>query len=136
MFSMNVTPRFGDIDGLGHVNNTVPSVWFEMGRTPILKMFDPELTLDKNIFPLIIAHLDFDFLNQIFLRSDVTIKTWISRIGTKSFTVHHEAWQEERLCVKGDAVIAYFNFITEKTMPIPGDMRKLLEEHFIAEQSG
>jgi acyl-CoA thioester hydrolase len=135
MFSMNVTPRFGDIDGLGHVNNTVPSVWFEMGRTPILKMFDPELTLDKNIFPLIIAHLDFDFLNQIFFFFFVTIKTWISRIGTKSFTVHHEAWQEERLCVKGDAVIAYFNFITEKTMPIPDDMRKLLEEHFIAEQS-
>jgi len=97
-------------------------------------MFDPELTLDKSKFPLIIAHLDFDFVNQIFLRSDVTIKTWISRIGTKSFTVHHEAWQEGRLCVKGDAVIAYFNFITEKTMPIPDDMRKLLEEHFIAEQ--
>jgi len=133
MFSITVTPRFGDIDGLGHVNNTVPSVWFETGRTPLLKMFDPELSLDKTKFPLIIAHLDFDFVNQIFLRSDVTIKTWISRIGTKSFTVYHEAWQEERLCVKGNAVIAYFNFITEKTMPIPDDKRKLLEEHFIQE---
>jgi acyl-CoA thioester hydrolase len=131
MFCINVTPRFGDIDGLGHINNTVPSVWFEMGRTPVLRMFDPELSLDKSVFPLIVAHIDFDFLSQLYLRSEVTIKTWISRIGNKSFTVHHEAWQEERLCVKGDAVIAYYNFIEEKTTPIPDDKRKLLEEHFI-----
>jgi len=135
MFSLTVMPRFGDIDGLGHMNNTVPSVWFEMARTPILKIFDPELSLDKAKFPLIAAHLDFDFIDQIYLRSEVTVKTWISKIGNKSFTVHHEGWQEGRLCVKGNAIIAYYDFIEEKSKPIPDDMRKLLEEHFIAEES-
>jgi len=129
MYSLKISPRFGDIDGLGHVNNTVPSIWFEMGRTEILRMFDPDLTLDKNVFPLIMAHIDFDFVGQMFFKGEVEIKTWISKIGTKSFTVSHEAWQNNRLCVKGTAVIVYFDFIKQQTTPIPEDKRKLLEEH-------
>jgi acyl-CoA thioester hydrolase len=131
MFSITVSPRFGDLDALGHINNTVPSYWFELGRTPVLKIFDPELTVDKKSFPLIMAHIDFDFTDQLFLKSDVEIKTWISKIGTKSFTVTHEAWQEGRLCVKGNAVIVHYDFNTEQTTPIPEDKRKILEEHLL-----
>ena len=132
MFKINVLPRFGDLDALGHINNTVPSIWFETGRTQILKIFDPELTINKKNFPLIMAHIDFDFIDQLFLRSEVEIRTWISRIGTKSFTISHEAWQEGRLCVKGNAVIVHYNFNTEQTTVIPDDKKKFLMEHFIA----
>jgi acyl-CoA thioester hydrolase len=133
MFITTVQPRFGDIDGLGHVNNTVPGMWFEIGRTPILKIFDPELTLDKKIFPLIVAHINFDFLSQMYIKYEVQIKTWISKIGTKSFTVHHQAWQEGKLCVKGDAVLVHYDFISEQTTPIPEDKKELLKEHLSAD---
>jgi len=133
MFEITVYPRFGDLDALGHVNNTVPSFWFESGRTQVLKMFDPELTVDKKYFPLIIAHLDYDFISQIYLKHDVQIKTWISKIGTKSFTVSHEAWQDGRLCVKGNAVIVHFDFNKQVTTPIPEEKKKILEEHLITE---
>jgi len=131
MYTFKVRPRFGDLDALGHVNNTVPSFWFESGRTPILEMFDPELTVNKKNFPLIIAHLDYDFLIQLYLKYEVEVKTYISRIGTKSFTVYHEAWQQGKLCVKGHAVIVHYDFNTEQTTPIPEDKRKLLEEHLL-----
>jgi len=131
MLSMKIHPRFGDIDGLGHVNNTVLPIWFEMGRTDILRIFDPELTLDKKSFPLIMAHIDLDFLSQLYFKYEVTIKTGYSRIGTKSFTVYQEAWQEDRLCAKGNAVIVYYDFMNQKTIPIPDDKRKLLEEHLV-----
>jgi len=61
----------------------------------------------------------------------VEIRTWISRIGTKSFTVYHEAWQQDRLCVKGSVVIVHYNFNIEQTTPIPEDKKKLLAEHFL-----
>ena len=131
MLSIKIQPRFGDIDGLGHVNNTILPIWFEMGRTDILRIFDPDLTLDKNVFPLIMAHIDFDFLYQIYFRSEVEIRTSISKIGTKSFTVHHEAWQEGKLCVKGDAVVVHYDFKAEQTTPIPEDKKKFLQKHFI-----
>ncbi|WP_461247319.1 acyl-CoA thioesterase [Treponema sp. R6D11] len=116
------------MDILGHINNIVPAQWFEMGRTAIMKFFDPNLTLSKETFPLIMAHSEYDFVDQLFFK-EVEIKTCISKIGTKSFTVYHEAWQEGRLCVKGSAVIVHYDFIAGKTTPIPDDKRKLLEQH-------
>jgi len=128
MFSITINPRFGDIDILGHINNIVPAQWFELGRTAVMQLFDTELKLTKETFPLMMVHSDYDFVDQLFLK-EVEIKTWISKIGTKSFTVSHEAWQEGRLCVKGNAVIVYYDFKIKKSTPIPDDKRKLLEQH-------
>ena len=133
MFSITINPRFGDMDYLGHINNTVPSLWFEVARTQVMKIFDPELTLTKENFQLIMAHTEYDFVDKMYFKYEVEIKTWISRIGTKSFTVYHEAWQQGRLCVKGSAVIVHYDFDTNKSTPIPEDKRKLLEEHLLPE---
>jgi len=131
MFTTTVTPRFGDMDIFGHVNNTVPVIWFELARNPLLKMFDPQMRLSPETVPLIMAHTEFDFVDQIYFQYEVEIRTWISRIGGKSFTMYHEAWQEGRLCVKGNAVIVYYDYKTETTTQIPDDKKKLLEEHLL-----
>jgi acyl-CoA thioester hydrolase len=131
MLSMKVTPRFGDIDGLGHVNNIVLAGWFELARNPLFRIFEPNLDLSHEKWPLIMAHTDYDFTDQIFFQYDVELRTYIDRIGTKSFTVYHEAWQEGRLCTKGKAVVVYFNFIKNVSVPIPEEKKKLLEEHLL-----
>nr|AGS53169.1 conserved protein [uncultured bacterium contig00060] len=133
MLSITVNPRFGDIDVLGHINNTVPSCWFELARMPFVKMFDPQLILSKESFPLIMAHTDYDFTDEMFLNYEVTIKSWVSKIGTKSFTTYQEAWQQDRLCVKGHAVIVHYDFNTKKTTPLPEDKKQLLSEHLLKE---
>ena len=129
MFSTTVTPRFGDMDVLGHINNTVPANWFELSRNPLLKIFHPVLELKRETFSLIMAHTDYDFVDQLFFQHEVEIKTWISRIGTKSFTAYHEAWQQGRLCVKGNAVMVHYDYINQVTIPIPEDKKLLLAQH-------
>jgi len=131
MFEITVNPRFGDMDALGHVNNTVPVVWFELGRNWLYSIFDPELKLDKKTFPLIMAHTDYDYVGQLYFKYEVQIRSWITRIGTKSFTVYQEAWQQGRLCVKGSAVIVHYDFNIEQTTIIPEDKKKLLAEHIL-----
>jgi acyl-CoA thioester hydrolase len=130
MFTCTVSPRFGDVDGLGHINNTVLAVWFELARNPLFRIFSPDLILDLD-WPLIMAHTDYDFVGELVLGKDVELRTSVSRIGTKSFTLYHEAWQEGRLCTKGSAVVVYFDFRTHTSMPIPEDKKKLLAEHLI-----
>lgn len=136
MFITTVSPRFGDVDGLGHINNTVLAVWFELGRNPIFRIFEPNLNLSHQHWPLIMAHTDFDFVDELFFQYDVDIRTVISRIGAKSFTIYHEAWQEGRLCVKGNAVVVHYDFMKKQSTPIPEDKRKLLEEHLVVHPSG
>jgi acyl-CoA thioester hydrolase len=129
MFTITVTPRFGNADGLGHINNVVLAEWFELGRNPLFRIFEPNLRLAHDAWPFILAHSDYDFVGEMFLHHDVEIRSSISRIGIKSFTIHHEAWQEGRLCVTGSAVIVHFDFINRKSTPIPEDKKKLLAEH-------
>jgi acyl-CoA thioester hydrolase len=129
MFTMKVTPRFGDIDGLGHINNVVLAGWFELARNPLFRIFEPDLNLSHETWPLIMAHTDYDFVDQLFFQYDVELRTIIDRIGAKSFTVYHEAWQEGRLCAKGKAVVVHFDFLKNESTPIPEEKKRLLAEH-------
>ena len=108
MFIKIVTPRFGDVDGLRHINNTMLPVWFELGRDPLFRYFNPDMRLES--WNLIMAHIDVDFLLPMTLGADIEIRTAISKIGNSSFTVHQEAWQSKSLCAEGNAVVVHYDF--------------------------
>lgn len=129
MFMQMVTPRFGDIDGLGHVNNNVLGVWFELGRNPIFRMFTPNLDLSYENWKLIMARAEFDFLGEMFFDKDVEIRTFVLKLGNSSFTLGHEAWQDGELKSKGKAVIVHYDFINKRSVPIPESIREQLREH-------
>jgi len=131
MFSITIQPRFGDMDILGHINNVVPVTWFELGRNPMFKIFDPELRFETGTFPLIMAHSEYDYILPMHFKYQVEIRTWISRIGTKSFTVYQEAWQEGQLGVKGSTVVVYYDYQTKTSAPVPEEVRKQLAEHLL-----
>jgi acyl-CoA thioester hydrolase len=136
MFSTTISPRFGDTDALGHINNTTLALWFETARNPLFRLFSPELTLSAETWPLIMAHTDYDFVGELRFQYEVEIRSWVARIGNKSFTVYHEAWQRGKLCTKGNAVIVHYNFNTHQSTPIPEDKRRLLAEHLLPAEPG
>ncbi len=72
---------------------------------------------------------DFEFLGQMYYNGDVHIKTSIIRIGNSSYTTYHEAWQSGHLKAKGTALLVNYDFIQQKSMPIPDDIREKLEEY-------
>lgn len=127
-------PRFGDVDGLRHVNNTALANWFELGRNDIFKFFTPDLDLSYEKWKLIMLRTEFDFVDQIFYCDDIEIRTYVLKIGNSSFTLGHEAWQDNTLKVKGKAIIVHYDFIEQESKRIPDDIRLKLEEHVIAEE--
>jgi acyl-CoA thioester hydrolase len=127
MYSFSTTPRFGDIDGLGHINNNVVPMWFETARNPFFRLFNPELDLKK--WDLILARFEVDFLNQMYYGNDVEIRSWISRIGRSSFEIYQEAWQNEKLGAKGTSVLVHFDFSGQKSVPVPEEIRMELGKH-------
>ena len=135
MYKTVVTPRFGDIDGLRHVNNTVLAIWFEQARNPIFRMFTPDLDLSYENWKLIMVRTEFDFQSEMYYGEDVEIRTYILKIGNSSFTMGHEAWQNGKLRVKGKAVVVHFDFIEKKSVPIPDSIRSQLNEHLMIEDA-
>jgi len=135
MFIETVTPRFGDSDGLRHINNIALVEWFEVGRNPIFRMFTPDLDLSYEKWKLILVRTEFDYIGQMFYGRDVEIRNYITHIGNSSFTIGHEAWQDGELKAKGKAILVHFDFINQKSMPIPDPIKAQLEEHLIIEEN-
>lgn len=133
MFSENISPRFSDTDALGHINNTMVPIWFEGARTPVFKLFTPELDL-KN-WPLILAKINVDFEAQMFYGLDMEVRTFISRIGGSSFDVFQELWQQGKRVASGTAVMVHFDYRVQKTAQIPDNIRETLNQHLFEEVS-
>jgi len=131
MFIETVTPRFGDADGLRHINNVALVEWFEVGRNPIFRMFTPDLDLSYENWKLILVRTEFDYIGQMLYGEDVEIRSFITHIGNSSFTIGHEAWQDGELKAKGKAVLVYFDFINQKSMSIPDSIKAQLKGHLI-----
>ncbi|MDR1960294.1 MAG: acyl-CoA thioesterase [Planctomycetaceae bacterium] len=131
MFTHIVSPRFSDIDGFKHVNHLAIPAWFESGREFLYRIFSPEYDLD--VMQLILVHMGVDYLNQMYLGTEVEIRTYTRKIGNSSFHAYQEAWQRENLCAQGDVVLVHFDFQTGKSMRIPEDYRRKLEEHLYPE---
>ncbi len=128
-WTCSITPNFGDADPLRHINNCVLPVWFELARTPIFSLFHP--SLDYDTWPLILARIQVDYISQMKWGTDVQIRTYIKKFGRSSFTVYQEAFQNDVLGAKGEAVLVHFDYETQKSSPIPAHVAKELEKHLV-----
>ena len=127
MFETTFSPRFYETDAFGHVNNTVVSGWFETAREPIFRIFSPQMKVSE--LSLILARVETDFVAQIHYGREVRVTTGIEKIGNASFTVAHEAWQNDAVVARGRAVQVYFDFATQQSGRIPDRFRIELEKH-------
>ena len=120
--------RFCETDALQHVSNTALVTWFEAAREPSFRMFTAEL--DLNNWPLILASYKVDFLAQIFYGKPVTIKTFVSRLGNSAFDIFQEVWQDDKLCSTGVTTMVHFDYKTQRSAPIPDEVKSELQSHF------
>jgi acyl-CoA thioester hydrolase len=127
MFITKIKPRVSETDGVGHINNTFVPVWFEAGREEIFKIFAPTLSFKE--WKLALVNVNIDYTNQIYLGNEVEVRTWIQKVGNKSFVVYEEMYQGDQLCAKGTATYVHMDYIQQKSEVIPQDIREKLEQH-------
>ncbi len=127
--SYRIEPRFSETDALGHISHTFLPVWFEQARTPLFRLFNPELSLDT--WNLILKNISVDYRAQIYMTAPVDIETWVSRIGNSSFVVVHEAHQNGQVVARGEVVMIYFDYRQQTKADIPAPIRKSLSAHLV-----
>ncbi|GGW54792.1 acyl-CoA thioesterase [Alishewanella tabrizica] len=129
MFTENVTPRFSETDALGHINNTVFAVWFESARQGIFRIFTPNL--DVTQWALIIASIQINYHAQTHYNAPVELRTWVSRIGNRSFEVYQEAWQLGKKCASGTTALVKFDYTQQQAAVLTAAEHAALEQHFL-----
>ena len=126
MIDTIITPRVSETDGVGHINNVFVPIWFEAGRRKIFSIFSPDLSFKK--WKLALVNINVDYTDQLFLKDDVYIKTWIEKIGKTSFQIGERIEQNSRICAKGTATYVNYNFRNKQPEKLSDNIKKSLEE--------
>lgn len=116
-FSTQVRVRFSETDMYGHLNNTVPFVYFEMARIEYLKHLKFDGWQDQNSVKIpVVADLQCDFLQQVFFDELLTISVKVAKIGSSSIDIHYLAVNEaEKPVFVGRGTIVQINKLTGKS---------------------
>jgi acyl-CoA thioester hydrolase len=124
--------RFKDGDVMGHVNNANHLTYIELAR---VKYFEEVVGFDSNWSQqqgIILARVEIDYKQPLFLRDNVFVYTRCSKIGKKSIElswviVRDNSLQEE-IVAQGIAVLVCYDYGENKTIEVPEIQRKKIEQ--------
>ena len=125
-----VQKRFSDVDSFMHVNNIWQQSYFDMGKTDFYTtVLGTTGVFDK--LRIITASTHTDYYDQVRLLDDIVVATDISRIGTKSMTLHQRIMCGEKCLTESSSVMVAFDFELQKSVAMPEEWRSKLEEYLI-----
>ena len=127
MIETPIIPRVSETDGAGHINNTVIPIWFEGGRTEIFRLLTPDLQFRN--WRVALVNMNVDYLAQTYFQEWALVRTWVAKVGNKSFTLDEELLQSDRLCARGTATYVYFDYHAQEAQPVPEEVRLALQSH-------
>lgn len=113
---ITISPRFSEVDVLGHVTNSAVPVWFEEGRRSIFRHFSS--TENMSDLSLILRRYEIDFVHQIQASHDVLVDTEIEKIGNSSITIAQTASQKEQIVATGACIMVHFDFSNNASIEI------------------
>ncbi|KKI92269.1 hypothetical protein WQ54_09735 [Bacillus sp. SA1-12] len=90
-FYHKIKIRFSETDMFGHMNNTAPFTYFEIGRIEFFKrigLMEQWIDVNGEKIP-VVADLQCDFLNQAFFDDEIKLYVKVNNIGTSSIDLHY-----------------------------------------------
>lgn len=127
-----VQKRFSDVDSFMHVNNIWQQSYFDMGKTDFYTtVLGTTGVFDK--LRIITASTHTDYYDQVRLHDDIVVRTDVSRIGTKSMTLHQCIMLGDKVLTESSSVMVAFDFEEQLSVEMPEDWRAKLAEYLITE---
>lgn len=131
-FSTILDVRWSDQDLNGHVNNAQAVTLMEEARIRAVKSWSG--TSPGTSTPRVVRAVNTLYDNEL-THGTVEARVWISRIGSTSYTVCHELFQEGTACVYSEAVIVVLNPQTRRPTQIDPALRDTLSQHQLTTES-
>jgi acyl-CoA thioester hydrolase len=83
---------------------------------------------------LILARLEVDYLRQLYYRSGerLCVRTVVTRVGARSFTVRQELIQDGAVAIRAEVVMVAFDFGTDASRPLTDEERAFWTGYLVA----
>jgi acyl-CoA thioester hydrolase len=129
--SVTIPVQWGDMDALGHVNNTRYLAWFEAARIAyFLRVGIATTSTPGGGIGPILATTTCDFLVPVVYPATVVVGARATKVGETSITHEYEirdAAAPDKLYAKGTSVIVMFDYAAGKKVRVPDDVRGAIE---------
>ena len=115
--------RWGDMDAMGHVNNTVYFRFMEQTR---ISWFEGLLPRGKawGTTGIVIANATCNFKKAINYPATVEVKMFSGPPGGSSLPTFYEMRVKDELCADGTATVVFIDMGTQKAVRIPDPLRE------------
>jgi acyl-CoA thioester hydrolase len=129
---MRMAIRWGDMDAMGHVNNTVYFKYMETARIAWFEQIGGAPSPEGE--GPVIVNANCTFLKQLKYPGEIEVTTFVGPPGRSSFQVTHEIrlvgadGKAGDLYAEGGAKTVWVNMQAEKSVPLPDAVRALLPD--------
>ena len=119
--------RWGDMDAMGHVNNTVYFRYMEQARISWFAALVPESEAWKQT-EIVIANASCNFKRALVYPGTVEVKLFAGTPGGSSVPTFYELHLEgdRHLYADGAATVVFIDMAKQRPMRIPEEMRERL----------
>jgi len=118
--------RWGDMDAMGHVNNTVYFRYMEQARIGWFEKLVPEGAAWKS-HGMVIVSASCTFKRPINYPGTVEVRVLVGAPGGSSVPTFYELSLDEELYAEGAATVVFIDMQKQKPMRIPQAIRERLQ---------
>ena len=129
MHTMTTAIRWGDMDAMGHVNNTVYLRYMESARIQLMSEGGFDTNPQGEGF--VIANIFCNFIRQLEYPGDVVVRSYVGATGRSSFDLYHELLRTDdgdTVYANGGATMVWVDFPKQQSLPMPERLRQWLHQ--------
>lgn len=119
-FYVPIQVRFSETDMYGHMNNTVPFIYFEHARIEFfnhLGLMQKKLEDGATCVP-VVADIQCDYVHQVFFGDHLKVYVKIASVGNSSVDLHYLGVnQQDQICFTGRGTVVQMNHKTGRSVP-------------------
>jgi acyl-CoA thioester hydrolase len=119
--------RWGDMDMMGHVNNTLYFRYMEIAR--IEWMYAINAPTNPSGEGPVIVNAFCNFIKQLEFPGDLIVHTYVGAVGKTSFDTFHDMRRSDdpdTVCANGGATVVWVDLPQQQSAPLPQALRQLL----------
>ena len=125
-----LTVRSTDLDSIGHVNNAKYLEYMEWARFDWIcrKGFTLDELKRLGVAPVVV-NITINYRKELRMLEEVQIKTSLIKVGTKSFVLRHEVFnQREELVADADVTMVMIDAKLRKSIPLPTEIVQAMND--------
>lgn len=124
--------RYGETDKMGYVYYGVYPLYFEVGRTELMREFNfPYSKIEEMGIMLPVLSLDIKYLKPAKYDDLLTIRTTLKEIPLARITFFYQVFnQNNELLNEGSTTLVFVDEKTRRPRKAPEDLLNSLNKHF------